>query len=257
MNMIKKQQGKFPLIPNKQKSKKTQFVQSSIITKPKKTTLEKKKIIKQNSNSKIQKNTEQSNTSNSKLLLTESEIENKSNIINTTTTNVNNESADINSVPPSSGRNQSKPLLMKSEKNCKFNLDEFPSSGVKRQREKSVREKRHLMHNFYPNNLNNINNNSSMNKDNIPTGVVPKGIHHGLNTASTSKITNKFTLTTSNTNNEKGKNTAHIKTPKHSDENGEYFDYADEKPIELSKDEKEVFGNREMKGYSKIRLLGK
>ena len=252
MNMIKKQQGKFPLIPNKQKSKKTQFVQSSIITKPKKTTLEKKKIIKQNSNSKIQNKTEQSNTSNSKLLLTESEIENKSNIINTTTTNVNNESADINSVPPSSGRNQSKPLLMKSEKNCKFNLDEFASSGVKRQR-----EKRHLMHNFYPNNLNNINNNSSMNKDNIPTGVVPKGIHHGLNTASTSKITNKFTLTTSNTNNEKGKNTANIKTPKHSDENGEYFDYADEKPIELSKDEKEVFGNREMKGYSKIRLLGK
>ena len=55
--------------------------------------------------------------------------------------------------------------------------------------------------------LNNINNNSSMNKDNIPTGVVPKGIHHGLNTASTSKITNKFTLTTSNTNNEKGSKT--------------------------------------------------
>ena len=95
---------------------------------------------------------------------------------------------------------------------------------------------------------------SNMNKDNIPSGV--KGIHHGINTASTSKITNKFNLIT----NAKVKNTTNIlnnKMPKHSDENGEYFDYADEKPIELSKNEKEVFGNREMKGYSKIKLLGK
>lgn len=37
----------------------------------------------------------------------------------------------------------------------------------------------------------------------------------------------------------------------------EYFDYEDEKNAELLNEEKIIYGNREPKGYTKIKLLGK
>ena len=47
------------------------------------------------------------------------------------------------------------------------------------------------------------------------------------------------------------------KTSSTTNEISEYFDYSDEKVPELTKDEKDTYGNREMKGYQKQRLLGK
>ena len=37
----------------------------------------------------------------------------------------------------------------------------------------------------------------------------------------------------------------------------EYFEYEDDKKIDLSSEEKALYGNREPKGYSKIKLIGK
>ena len=37
----------------------------------------------------------------------------------------------------------------------------------------------------------------------------------------------------------------------------DYFDYNNDKPVELTKDEKNIFGDRNMKNYFKIKLLGK
>jgi hypothetical protein len=37
----------------------------------------------------------------------------------------------------------------------------------------------------------------------------------------------------------------------------EYFSHEEEKPIELSNEEKIIYGNREAKNYKKSKLLGK
>lgn len=42
-----------------------------------------------------------------------------------------------------------------------------------------------------------------------------------------------------------------------SKEESEMFDYEDEKLLELTNDEKALYGNRELKDYKKIKLLGK
>ena len=281
---------KVPVFPQKQKLKKitypNQHIPSSVQTNKRMqsnyNTLDKKKyhLQKQNSNSKMRNLPNQNHSHNINLILTESENENKSNIINT---NHNNESEieepSIASVPASSGRNKSKPLLMKSEKLINSKKEQLLATNSKaRARESSVKERRHLLNAFGSQSLSeeekkkneNLNNNSkenehsNNNKENSninDSNVINKRIHHGMNTSSTSKITtNKFHLKHHSTAINNSVNTNNVsKRPlvKNEKEDSEYFDYADERPIELTKEEKDVFGNREMKGYHKIRLLGK
>jgi hypothetical protein len=89
--------------------------------------------------------------------------------------------------------------------------------------------------NNYNNNMN-INNNTNNNNNNISFIVNP--------TMNTNNMTN---------NNSSKPN----KVTSSSNEISEYFDYSDEKVPELTKEEKDTYGNREMKGYQKQRLLGK
>lgn len=286
-----KPQVKVPVFSQKQKIKKISYpnqhiptsVHTNRRTQSNYNTLDKKKynLQKQESNSKIRNLPNHNHSHNNNLILTESENENKSNIINT---NQNNESEleepSIASVPSSSGRNKSKPLLMKSEKliNSK-NEQLLPTSSKARARDSSVKERRHLLNAFGSQPLTekekktseNLNNNSKEiehsninNKENSninDSNVINKRIHHGMSTSSTSKITtNKFHFkhnSTTMNNSVNANNISNRTLVKHEKEDSEYFDYADERPIDLTKEEKDIFGNREMKGYHKIRLLGK
>ena len=82
---------------------------------------------------------------------------------------------------------------------------------------------------------NNINNNNNNNNNNISFIVNP----------------------TMNTNNSNNNSNSNKQNKLSTNEVSEYFDYTDEKVPELTKEEKDTYGNREMKGYQKQRLLGK
>lgn len=95
--------------------------------------------------------------------------------------------------------------------------------------------------------INNINNNSS----NISF------INHGINTSHLGYNTNNVVKPQAHTIQHQlhTQTTTHI--PSSADEIDEYFSYADEKQQDLTKEEREVYGAREMKGYQKLKLLGK
>lgn len=98
------------------------------------------------------------------------------------------------------------------------------------------------------NNINNNNNGSTITNNNSNT------INTCGNSINTTSIKHAVTV---NQHANKRKQVKETPKEKTSQENSEFFDYGDEKPIELSKDEKDIFGSREMKGYQKIKLLGK
>lgn len=95
-------------------------------------------------------------------------------------------------------------------------------------------------------NTNNTNNSVTINNNNT--------INTCSNSINTTSIKHAVTV---NQHANKRKQVKETPKDKTSQENSEFFDYGDEKPIELSKDEKDIFGSREMKGYQKIKLLGK
>ena len=88
-----------------------------------------------------------------------------------------------------------------------------------------------------------IINNSSNKHNNITENIV-KNYYSQKNSSNINKIfKNNFNLKSSR---------------KINDYNEEsIFDYNEEKQVELNKDEKQLYGDRIMKGYSKIKLLGK
>ena len=105
--------------------------------------------------------------------------------------------------------------------------------------QQSYMKKRTINKSYFKMNANNynnmnINNNTNNNNNNISFVVNP-------------------TMNKNNTNNNSKQN----KVTSSSNEVSEYFDYSDEKVPELTKEEKDTYGNREMKGYQKQRLLGK
>ena len=100
------------------------------------------------------------------------------------------------------------------------------------------------------NNMNNTNNSITINTNNNNSNT----INTCSNSINTTSIKHAVTV---NQHANKRKQVKETPKEKTSQENSEFFDYGDEKPIELSKDEKDIFGSREMKGYQKIKLLGK
>ena len=128
-----------------------------------------------------------------------------------------------NKIPPSSGRNKSKAFL--NQINDGNNL-ENPTKI--RPRESSVQT--------------NIRQKRAMTS--FTGSIKTKLPNHVLGNLSMGKISTKKTNT-------------HFHNPIQSSVDDEYFNYEDEKPIELTKEEREIFGNRAMRGHQKIRLLGK
>ena len=86
--------------------------------------------------------------------------------------------------------------------------------------------------------------NNSSNKHNNITENIVKNYYSQKNSSNINKIfKNNFNLKSSKKIND------------YKEEN--IFDYNEEKQVELNKDEKQIYGDRIMKGYSKIKLLGK
>lgn len=108
--------------------------------------------------------------------------------------------------------------------------------------------------NYHNNNNNNhiVMNNNSSNISYINNGVNTS--HLGYNTNNITKL-----QTHSIQQHNHQHHTTHMPTyiPSSTDDIAEYFTYADEREHELTKEEKEIYGTREMKGYQKLKLLGK
>jgi hypothetical protein len=110
--------------------------------------------------------------------------------------------------------------------------------------QQSYMKKRTINKSYFKVNANNYNNNNNMNINNNTNN----------NNNNISFIVNPTMNTNNMTNNNSSKPN---KVTSSSNEVSEYFDYSDEKVPELTKEEKDTYGNREMKGYQKQRLLGK
>ncbi len=119
-------------------------------------------------------------------------------------------------------------------------------------------------HNNTIKNNNNNNNNKNNHKKNI--------CHTSSNSTNfTSNFSKKFfknntnNKTLINTINQNKNNNNHffnyfsnnINNNNNNNNNDDIFDYTDDKPIVLNKEEKIIYGNREPKNYKKIKLLGK
>lgn len=119
----------------------------------------------------------------------------------------------------------------------------------------------------YFSNSNNNNNNNNHNSVINNSSNISFINHHAINTShlgnyNTNNITklqpHQHTYTHNNNNNNTHHlHTTHIPSSTSNDDISEYFTYSDEKDPELTKDEKEIYGTREMKGYQKLKLLGK
>ena len=126
----------------------------------------------------------------------------------------------------------------------------------------------HFMH-YFDRDCNNNNHNSVINNSSNISFI--NHHHHAINTShlgnynTNNNITklqpHQHTYTHNNNNTHHHHHTTHIPTyiPSSTSNNdiSEYFTYSDEKDHELTKDEKEIYGTREMKGYQKLKLLGK
>ena len=128
----------------------------------------------------------------------------------------------------------------------------------------------HFMH-YFDRDCNNNNHNSVINNSSNISFI--NHHHHAINTShlgnynTNNNITklqphqHTYTHNNNNTHNHHHHHTTHIPTyipsSTSNDDISEYFTYSDEKDHELTKDEKEIYGTREMKGYQKLKLLGK
>ena len=128
----------------------------------------------------------------------------------------------------------------------------------------------HFMH-YFDRDCNNNNHNNVINNSSNISFISHH--HHAINTShlgnynTNNNITklqphqHTYTHNNNNTHNHHHHHTTHIPTyiPSSTSNNdiSEYFTYSEEKDHELTKDEKEIYGTREMKGYQKLKLLGK
>ena len=101
------------------------------------------------------------------------------------------------------------------------------------------------------NNMNNINTNK-MNAEATNNIKNISGKNKGTNNNLYIKINNNLT----NMNNNRQRHHLHLNSQK-STNYEEYFDESEEKEVELTKEEKAIYGNRNMKHYNKKKLLGK
>ena len=129
----------------------------------------------------------------------------------------------------------------------------------------------HFMH-YFDRDCNNNNHNNVINNSSNISFISHH--HHAINTSHLGNYNTNNNITklqphqhtythnnNNNTHNHHHHHTTHIPTyiPSSTSNNdiSEYFTYSEEKDHELTKDEKEIYGTREMKGYQKLKLLGK
>lgn len=121
----------------------------------------------------------------------------------------------------------------------------------------------HFMH-YFDRDCNYHNNNNHGSVINNSSNISFINNHHAINTSHLGNYNTNNNITKlqphQHTHNTHHLHTTHIPTyiPSSSnDDISEYFTYTDEKDHDLTKDEKEIYGTREMKGYQKLKLLGK
>ena len=121
----------------------------------------------------------------------------------------------------------------------------------------------HFMH-YFDRDCNYHNNNNYGSVINNSSNISFINNHHAINTSHLGNYNTNNNITKlqphQHTHNTHHLHTTHIPTyiPSSSnDDISEYFTYTDEKDHDLTKDEKEIYGTREMKGYQKLKLLGK
>ena len=108
------------------------------------------------------------------------------------------------------------------------------------------------------NNINNNNNNNNNHKKNIcHTSSNSTNFSTNFSKKFFKNNTNNKTLNTNKNNNNNIFNYFSNNNLNNNNNNDDIFDYTDDKPIILTKEEKIIYGNREPKNYKKIKLLGK
>ena len=117
------------------------------------------------------------------------------------------------------------------------------------------------------NNNNNENNYYSNRRKNIKSfkekRIVNNNINNNKKQISINNFNNNFNISLENSqkNSINASSKTHNNTIKNNNNNNnnndDIFDYTDDKPIVLNKEEKIIYGNREPKNYKKIKLLGK
>ena len=125
----------------------------------------------------------------------------------------------------------------------------------------------HFMH-YFDRDCNNNNHNNVINNSSNISFISHH--HHAINTSHLGNYNTNNNITklqphqhtythnnNNNTHNHHHHHTTHIPSSTSNNDISEYFTYSEEKDHELTKDEKEIYGTREMKGYQKLKLLGK
>ena len=153
--------------------------------------------------------------------------------------------------------------ILNKNKSNEFNLNKIPNSGREnksklKKREASLKNKHFNINEYsisYNNSISNQNNSKNISNNNLINHESKNNSHKLLNLSYYKKNTNlenpsKFSKFFEHKFNNNLNNLT---------KEEEYFDYSNlnSKEIELTKEEKNIFGERTMKTYHKIKLLGK